>query len=346
MKFIAKIFWNENERRIRSLWRLVLQIVLFIIIMLVLQYAVLLVTALVGLITDSITLEQLNVKEIKGVFRDFSLKHYDVPILVHEFVSIVLAIWLAGRILDKRQFANFGLHLNRNWWIDFGFGLFLGGFLISLVFLIELVAGWITITGVFVAEKPTTPFAISILYPLVTLVLVGIQEELTSRGYQLTNIAEGLNWKRIGPRGAIIGAALLSSIIFGLLHASNPHASAISTFSAFMGGIITALGFILTGELAIPIGLHITWNFFQANVFGLPVSGMEFSWATIFATEQSGPPLWVGDAFGPESGLLAIGAVVFGCLLIALWVRWRYGRVGLHTSIAEAPERSVQKPPV
>ncbi len=101
---------------------------------------------------------------------------------------------------------------------------------------------------------------------------------------------------------------------------------------------ILALGFILTGELAIPIGFHITWNFFQANVFGFTVSGMEFSWATILATEQSGPALWVGDAFGPESGLLAIGAVFLGCLLILLWVRLRYGRVGLHTSIATAPE--------
>jgi hypothetical protein len=40
------------------LWWLILQIVLFIIIMLVLQYAVLLMTALVGLITDSMRVYQ------------------------------------------------------------------------------------------------------------------------------------------------------------------------------------------------------------------------------------------------------------------------------------------------
>lgn len=130
------------------------------------------------------TPEHLNVKEIKGVFRSFSLNHYDVPILVHEFVSTVLSIWLAGRILDRRRFANLGLHLNINWSINFGFGLFLGGFLISLVFLIELIAGWVTATGVFVTDNVNTPFAIGILYPLVTMVLVGIQEELTMRVYQ------------------------------------------------------------------------------------------------------------------------------------------------------------------
>ncbi len=58
----------------------------------------------------------------------------------------------------------------------------------------------------------------------------------------------------------------------------------------------------------------------------------------VFTTEQSGPELWVGDAFGPESGLLAIGAVLLGCLLIVSWVRLRYGRVGLLTSIAAPPE--------
>jgi membrane protease YdiL (CAAX protease family) len=334
MRFVAKIFWNENERRLRALWRLVLQIVLLFIVLLVLKYVILSITALVGLGTQSLTPEQMNYDAITALFLKFSENHYDVPLLAQEFVSTLVSVWLAGRLLDRRRFADFGLRLNKNWWIDFGFGLFLGGFLITLVFLIQLVAGWITVTGVFVTDNPANPFIFAILYPAVTMLLVGIQEELIFRGYQLTNLAEGLNRKRLGPRGAVISAMLLSAVIFALLHANNPHASAISTLSAFTGGIIAALGFVLTGELAIPIGLHITWNFFQANVFGLTLSGMEFSWATFLATEQSGPALWVGDAFGPEAGLLAIGTVMLGCLLILLWVRLRYGRVGLRPSIS------------
>jgi membrane protease YdiL (CAAX protease family) len=201
----------------------------------------------------------------------------------------------------------------------------------------------ITITGTFVTGNPDSAFSVAILFPIFTFLLIGLEEELFFRGYILTNMAEGLNWKRLGPRWAVVIATILSASLFALLHANNPNASAISVISAFLGGIILALGYILTGELAIPIGFHITWNFFQASVYGFAVSGEDFYSATIFTIWQHGPELWVGNAFGPESGLLALSAVALGCLLIILWVRLRYGRVRLHTAIAETPERPTKK---
>ena len=128
-------------------------------------------------------------------------------------------------------------------------------------------------------------------------------------------------------------AALLSSAIFGVLHAANPNASAISTFNIVLAGLFLGLGLLLTGELAIPIGLHITWNFFQGNVFGFAVSGLDAG-TTFIAVEQGGNALLTGGAFGPEAGLIGIAAILLGSLLIVLWVRWRYGRVGLHSALA------------
>jgi hypothetical protein len=97
------------------------------------------------------------------------------------------------------------------------------------------------------------------------------------------------------------------------------------------------MGALLTGELAIPIGVHITWNFFQGNVFGFPVSGSDFSMATFIGIQQGGPELWTGGPFGPEAGLLGLGGIFLGGALTYLWVRWRYGRAGLRTQLAEYP---------
>ncbi len=80
-----------------------------------------------------------------------------------------------------------------------------------------------------------------------------------------------------------------SSIALGVLHVFNPNASLISTLYLVLAGLFLGLGLVMTGSLAIPIGLHITWNFFQGNVFGFPVSGNDYPGATIFSIEQGGP---------------------------------------------------------
>nr|MBA2443678.1 CPBP family intramembrane metalloprotease [Rubrobacter sp.] len=150
-------------------------------------------------------------------------------------------------------------------------------------------------------------------------------------------IAEGLNYPALGPKGAIVAAWIISSAFFGALHAVNPNATLISTTNIALAGIMLGAGYVLTGQLAIPIGLHITWNFFQGNVFGFPVSGIETIGATFVETEQSGPALWTGGAFGPEAGLIGISAMLLGILLTLLWIRARTGKLGLHTPLSERP---------
>jgi membrane protease YdiL (CAAX protease family) len=227
--------------------------------------------------------------------------------------------------------------MNAGWWLDFGFGLALGALLMAGIFLLELAAGWIRITGTLQTAAPDQSFLLAILIPLIAFLSVGIYEELLTRGYLLQNIAEGLNIGSIGPRGAIVIAWIISAAIFGLLHLGNPNATAISTFNIALAGIFLGLGYVLTGELAIPIGLHITWNFFQGNVFGFPVSGGIFSSTTFLAIEQSGPALWTGGAFGPEAGLLGVLAMLVGSALTVLWVRWRYQHTNLHLPLAHPP---------
>ncbi len=253
-------------------------------------------------------------------------------------LSVLFSVWLAGRFLDRRPFVDFGFHLSGGWWLDFLFGMALGALLMTTIFLVELGLGWISVTSTFESVEPGTPFALAILLPTGIFLCVGIYEETLSRGYQLRNAAEGLNYPVIGSQGAILLAWVLSSIFFGVLHVANPNATAVSTFNIVIAGLMLGFGYVLTGELAIPIGLHITWNFFQGSVFGFPVSGREPVGATFLSTDQGGPGLWTGGPFGPEAGLLGPAAMILGGLLIALWVRLRSGKVTIHTLLAEGPK--------
>jgi membrane protease YdiL (CAAX protease family) len=327
MQFIRNIFWNGDQRRLRALWRLLAQIILLVLISLPIQAGIGFIAFLLRTSQGGVTVSPRFLLESPVVL---ALSSYGV------LAAMLLSVWLAGRFLDRRPLANFGFHLGKDWWIDLGFGLLLGAFLMLLIFLVELIAGWVTVTGTLVTTNPDIPFFPAILGPLFVFVAVGIYEETFSRGYQLHNMAEGFNWKAIGPRWALTIATLLSSAVFGLLHLSNPNSSFISTFNIFAAGaLLLSMGVLLTGELAIPIGVHITWNFFQGNVFGFPVSGGDFTFATFISIQQGGPDLWTGGVFGPEAGLLGLAAIVLGSALTVLWVSRRYGRAKLRAELAE-----------
>jgi uncharacterized protein len=252
--------------------------------------------------------------------------------------GVVLSVWLAGRLLDRRSFADFGFHLSGGWWLDLFFGMALGALLMTAVFLLQLGLGWVAVTGSFESSMPSAPFWLAVLLPAAVFLCVGFYEELLSRGYQLRNAAEGLNLPSVGPRGAVLLAWALSSAFFGYLHASNPNATLLSTVNVALAGLMLGLGYVLTGELAIPIGLHVAWNFFQGAVFGFPVSGLRIGGATFLSLDQGGPDLWTGGAFGPEGGLLGPVAMVAGILITALWVRLRRGEINIHAPIAEGPK--------
>jgi membrane protease YdiL (CAAX protease family) len=264
---------------------------------------------------------------------------------VVNLLAAILTVWLAGRLLDRRPFSAFGFHLGAGWWLDLLFGMVLGARLITILFLVELGLGWVRVTGTFETYRTNAPFVIYMLLPVATFLCVGISEETVFRGYQLKNAAEGLNHPALGPRGAILLAWVLSSVFFAVLHADNPNATPISTLNIVLAGLMLGFGYVLSGELAIPIGLHITWNFFQGAVYGFPVSGFGAFGPTLLTTEQGGPELWTGGSFGPEGGLLVPGIMLLGMSLVALWTHLRTGKVSLHTPIADSPYRDRPQAP-
>jgi len=311
---LGSIFWNRDERRVRSFWR---------------------VLSLLALMTG------LGVGfRAAGIYPEPGTPAYYLVIALSRLVVAVSVVWLVGRFLDRRPLRDFGLGLSRPWLADLAFGLVLGAALMTGIFLVQWRLGWLSVTGSWRTTAADMPFGQAILVPLVIFVCVGIVEELIARGYLLRNLAEGLAFRWLGgPRGGLIAAIVISSALFALGHLGNPNTTWVSTVNIGLAGALLALGYVLTGQLALPIGLHITWNLFQASVFGFPVSGVTRMRTTVLATAETGPDLWTGGVFGPEAGLLGVVTMLVGIGLMLAWVRWRRGEVSVVAGLAEPPAR-------
>ncbi|MFB6157522.1 MAG: type II CAAX prenyl endopeptidase Rce1 family protein [Haloferacaceae archaeon] len=307
--------WNASERRLRAPWRLLL-------------FAAALALVGAGGAFALRNAPPALVASVSRVVPPDALASPAVRLAVGYVVGAVVLTALtvlAAVAVDRRPVSDYGLALDRDWWLDCGFGLALGAALMTLVFAVEYAAGWVTVAGRFRTSGPLA-FAEAFLTAVVLTVAVGFAEELLVRGYVLTNVAEG--FRAFGDRAAVAVAVLASSALFGVLHATNPNATAASTVALGLGGVLLALGYVLTGDLAIPIGLHVTWNLFQGPVYGFPVSGGDLGVSVLVVT-QRGPPVATGGAFGPEAGLVGIGAIVLGAVAIAAYVRRRYGSLSL-----------------
>ncbi len=309
-------FWNAGERRLRAPWRL-------------LAFAVAYVVALGGLAVAATV--------ARALLRSAALGGATVPAILpldgvvgRALASTVAALvtlglaGLAALALDRRPVADFGLGLDRDWALDCAFGIALGGLLMGLLVAVEFAAGWLVLRGTVRTGGLSPPVAFGAV--VVLFLAVGFGEELLLRGYVLTNVAEALGG--FGTRGALALATLLSSGVFGALHAGNPNATPVSVAAISLAGVMLASGYLLTGELAIPVGLHVGWNLFQGPVFGLPVSGLDLG-VGLLVVEVRGPERLTGGAFGPEAGLLGVAAMVVGTGAIAAYVRLRHGPLSL-----------------
>ncbi|MFL5800885.1 MAG: CPBP family intramembrane glutamic endopeptidase [Roseiflexaceae bacterium] len=317
MYTLRQLFWNRDEARLRAGWR----VVVFWIGTFIFGFA------LVRL-RDAVPSELLP-----DIYRN--------PVEAGIYLLLVWVVLLGSRRLDRRPIVDYGFHLSKGWWFDLGFGLALGTLLMLGVFVIELAMGWIKVTGTFATADPGQPFGPAILAGFIAFLLVAVQEEVIWRGYSIKNIAEGLNWKVIGPRWATVIAMLISSVVFGLAHADNPGATTFSTINTMLFGLLLlSAGYVLTGELALPIGLHVAWNFVQDFVLGFYGGATQFG-ASFLAIAEGDPAgkMWTGMPYGHESGLLGTGAIILGFLLIVAWVRLRRGRVSLDPSVAQPPAR-------
>jgi uncharacterized protein len=298
---IANLFWNAGERRLRAGCRLLIFLVMLLV-----------AAAVDGRVKAGLA---GRLPDLYGGL---------VRALVFALL-IAAALFLASRVLDHRRISDYGFHLSRKWWTDLAFGLGLGALLLFGVLAVELGMGWVKVTGSF-APASGQPFGATILVGVVAVAAVAFGEEASYRGYPIKNLTEGA---RRAWWGAVI-AVLIAAVFFGVAHASNENATWLSTINIVIFGLLFGTAYVLTGELALPIGLHFAWDFVQGFLFGVVADGKDYGSVLVLADDSSAT-LWTGQPYGTEGGLMGTVAFIAGFLGIFAWARSQHGAALLVT---------------
>jgi len=110
---------------------------------------------------------------------------------------------------------------------------------------------------------------------------------------------------------------LIGALFFGGAHLFNDNATLWSSLAiAVEAGILLAMAFMFTRRIWLAFGIHFGWNFAQASILGLPVSGLSFP--GLITSELSGPVWITGGNFGVEASPITL---VFGLILSFLLLK-------------------------
>ena len=226
----------------------------------------------------------------------------NLVLLMSNLLTIGAAL-LLFKLLYKRPFKCMGLS-SKKALRELIYGCLFGIASISFVFAVLLISGQAKIENVNLSVVFTSSFIMS----LIAFIMVGFGEEILTRGFMMTALKTTRN-KIVILTG--------TSVIFSLMHLFNPNTTFLSLVNIFLVGLLFAYLFVKTGKLWWPIGYHITWNFFQGNIFGMNVSGIKT--LKLIDSRFVGAEWITGGAFGAEGGIVVTLVIVLGLLFI------RYG---------------------
>ncbi len=246
--------------------------------------------------------------EIEGATSSFLPSWSSVLLEGLFYLTATLALtWAFCRFLDRGSVSQIGLR-RRRWFAYLGAGLGLGALLIILVFAALWTAGWLTVDRGDNWQSPV--FVASVL----TWIAISFVEELSFRGYIMQGLARA--W-------GMPVAVVVSSVLFGAVHALNPNASVSGVLNIIVVGLLLACAYLVSRSLWLPVGLHIGWNLVEVHGLGFPGSG--HTEPSILQTTTRGPELVTGGAFGPEGGLVALATTLLGITMLLIGYRVAVG---------------------
>jgi membrane protease YdiL (CAAX protease family) len=222
-------------------------------------------------------------------------------------VAVALVVsWLCLK-LEKEPLASIGLRINAKFIAEFFAGTLLGVALICAA-----MAGAVFFGGIAMLRNPELSVG-DLLYVLVPFLAISAWEELLFRGYIFQRAIRG-----IGSSGAL----LLFALLFVLLHWGNPGMEGSTKLWASLNiglaSVLLGLAWIKTKSLAMPVGIHLGWNWAQGSLLGFGVSGTKSKgfWGPAFGDA----PQWLtGGSFGLEASLPGCIACLLACVVFMIW---------------------------
>ena len=245
-----------------------------------------------------IPLSGLGVDE-NGMGMDSSFMLISESVLAVGSVIGLLAVHKLGHKVFPHTAPPIGLSL-RGHVREAGAGAGVAAGLYAAGFLLMLLTGGITITGVHVHGA-------ALLQTWVFFFFVAVFEETMCRGFLLGRMMDaGVN-KFV--------ALILSSAVFAILHLANPNLAALPLVNLLLAGVLLGSAYIYTRNLWFAILLHWFWNWLQGPVLGFEVSGNNFG-MNLLTLERTDNDLLNGGAFGFEGSLVCTVLMLAGIFLI------------------------------
>ena len=212
------------------------------------------------------------------------------------FVLIIAVYMLYTKWVENRKAIEI---IGKNILKEFGLGFILSMGLVGIIVIIISALGYYKIISV------NSNYFI-VIYSFFLFGMKAFVEELIFRLIAFKLIEEIL--------GSWI-ALIIIACLFGLAHLGNPGATIWSSLAiVIIGGIFGTVAYMYTRRVWLALGIHMSWNYFQAGIFGMPCSGISHD--SLIKPAIQGPELITGGGFGIEMSVIGIFLTLFCSLFI------------------------------
>lgn len=292
-RMASSSFFLDDEGHLRSGWRVAIFVVAFLICA---QLGNALLVGLLGLAT----------RYVFGSLGD--TWWYGAAGHVSILIAALFMGWACGAIFEELPFRALGCLPHHGWLQNLAVGSAIGALSLLLAAGLALVSRGINFTF---DRAGATAVGKTLAVSLLIFLFAAATEEMLFRGYPLQTLARAnLAWLGV----------LLTSVPFAAVHLANPNVVPGFTFvNTALAGVWLAIAYLRTRSLWLPFGLHWSWNWTQASLLGLPVSGINrVAPAPVLRAFNAGPDWLTGGAYGIEGGAACTVA-----LLVSIVIVWR-----------------------